>query len=211
MSGWAAAAAEVRALTPAAALGRADGRGGAGSSSRRGDVDSMDTESLLFGAPSGGAASSAGVTESENDDDDNGAASAGRPSAAAVPRAERDGPPLGPLEIRRRRAARNRASAGRSRVKKKAAAVALEQSLTGAREENGRLKERMAQLLAARAQLLVRQAGLPPLGGGGRGGEGRPVVTDGVRAPPLATGGGVRGGTEAPLRQCPADGLGGLS
>ncbi|GAB0494008.1 hypothetical protein MMPV_005297 [Pyropia vietnamensis] len=221
VSGWAAAAAEVRALTPVAGLGRCDGSGGT-RSGRLGDADGMDAESLLMEVPAGGAATSSGgatATESEIDHDGgegSPAAVVGTPSTstvAAATRAERDGPPLGPLEIRRRRAARNRASAGRSRVKKKAAAAALEQSLTGAQEENGRLKERMAVLLAARAQLLLQQAGLPPLPeGGGRddrdGGDGR---DGGERAAPSgAAEGSPPGRDDATLRRCPSDGLRGL-
>lgn len=208
VSGWAAAAAEVRALTPAvASSGRGDGPGGTGSG-RRDDSDGADAEALLFGAPRGGAPSSGAATETDDDDgrgEDSpataaAAAAGGTPPPAAASRADKDGPPLGPLEIRRRRAARNRASAGRSRVKKKAAAAALEESLTGARAENGRLKERMAQLLAARAQLLARQAELPPLEGGGEEQVGAPA--DGGGAAPRAVDGA--------LRHCPADGLGAL-
>lgn len=221
VSGWAAAAAEVRALTPVAALSRGDGSGGTRSDSF-GDVDGMDTESLLMGVPAAGVAtSSAGATATESEIDHDGgesspAAVAGTPgtsTAATATRAERDDPPLGPLEIRRRRAARNRASAGRSRVKKKAAAAALEQSLTGAREENGRLKERMAVLLAARAQLLLQQAGLPPLPEGrARDGRNSRDGRDGGEgaAPSRVAEGSPLGGDDPTLRRCPADGLRGL-
>jgi len=109
-------------------------------------------------------------------------------SAGTADGDEEDAKNLPPAEVRRRRAARNRASAGRSRIKKKAQAAELASSYTTAKETNEELRGQLAQLQSTRRQLLAVQATLQPRGqrggeggGGGGGGGPGPPLTKGAR------------------------------